>query len=304
MKRWLKRIGLGLVVLILFVLAGAGIYAKTQTSAYDESMEKVYDVPIPKGFDHSTDPVVIDRGKHLASAFAACALGDCHGPDLGGGRSISAGPLGTITAPNIGLVLTTYSDGELARLIRHGVKKDGRSVRMMPANEFNWISDSDVVAIISWVRTVRPVDKPNGLIEIKTLGKIMDRKDNLPVDIARRIDHEHIDVFTGSPEPTVAYGKLIGRGCNGCHGPTFGGGPIPGAPSSFPVPLNLTPDETGMKAWTYEDFDAFAKTGIRKNGKKVDKFMPQEALSNMDDIEKHALFAFLQSLPPVKFGSR
>lgn len=303
MKRWLKRIGLGLLAVILVVLVGGGIYAKVQTSAFDASIDKVYDVPLPTGFEHTTDPVVIERGEHLARSYAACAVGDCHGPDLGGGRVIPGGPIGTITAPNVSLIATTYSDGELARLIRHGIKKDGRTVRMMPSNEFNWMPDSDLVAIISWVRTIKPVDKPNGPLEFKTLGKIMDRKDKIPIDVARRIDHGHVVTFDGNPEPTAAYGKCIARSC-GCHGETYGGGPIPGTPPNFPVPLNITFDETGMKGWTFEDFDAFCKTGLRKNGKKVDPFMPQEALSNMNETEKRALFAFLQSLPPVKFGSR
>jgi hypothetical protein len=82
------------------------------------------------------------------------------------------------------------------------------------------------------------------------------------------------------------------------------GGPIPGAPSDFPVPLNLTPDATGLQGWTYADFEKLATTGIRKNGKKLASFMPIEAIAKMDDVERHALWAYLQSLPPTPFGQR
>jgi hypothetical protein len=82
------------------------------------------------------------------------------------------------------------------------------------------------------------------------------------------------------------------------------GGPIPGAPPELPVPSNLTPDATGLKGWAFEDFQRLMEQGIRKNGKKLDPFMPIEAFGKQDEIEKRALFAWLQSLPPTPFGNR
>jgi cytochrome c553 len=303
MKRWLKRIGLGLLAIVVVVLVGGGIYVYTQTSAYDASIEKVYEVePLP--IARSSDPAAIERGKHLASALAGCAMTDCHGPDLAGGKATDAGPIGTVVSPNITNILPAYSDGELARLIRHGLKKDKRTVRFMPVNEFNWMTDADLVALISYLRTVPQVSSTStASINIKTLGKILDRKGLIPIDVARRIDHGHIEIGP-SPSPTAEYGRWIGRLCNGCHGKTMSGGPIPGAPSDFPVPLNLTPHETGLKGWTYEDFEKLSKTGVRKNGKKVASFMPVEALGNMDDVERRALWAYLEGLPPTPFGGR
>jgi hypothetical protein len=70
------------------------------------------------------------------------------------------------------------------------------------------------------------------------------------------------------------------------------------------VPLNLTPHETGLKGWTYEDFEHLALTGLRKNGQKLAAMMPVEALAQMDDLERHALWAYLQSIPAVPLGSR
>jgi hypothetical protein len=302
-KRWLKRIGLGLLSLIVLVLVGGGIFAYTQTSAYDESIAKVYEVE-PLTLVRSTDPAVIARGKHLTMSIAGCGMAGCHAPNLGGGKVEEAGPLGTVVAPNITAILPAYSDGELARLIRHGLKKDKRTVRFMPVNEVNWLPDADLVAIISYLRTVPPVDHTNPPLNIKTLGKILDRKGLIPIDIARKIDHGHIE-FAPSPSPTAEYGRFIGRLCSGCHGEEhFAGGPIPGTPPDFPVPLNLTPHATGLAGWTYDDFAKLADTGVRKNGKKLASFMPIEAIANMDDVERHALWAYLQSLPPTPFGQR
>jgi hypothetical protein len=302
MKRWLKRLGLGLLAIVVVVLVGGGIYAFTQASAYDASVEKVYDVaPLP--LSRSGDPSVIERGKHLASSLAGCTGNDCHGHDFGGGKATEAGPIGTMVAPNITNILPAYTDGELARLLRHGLKKDRRTVRFMAVDEFNWLNDADVVALISFLRTVPPVDRSTGSTNIKLLGKILDRKGLIPIDVAKKIDHARIELGP-APSPTVEYGRLIGRQCKGCHGDHLSGGPIPGAPSDFPVPLNITPHETGLKRWTFEDFAKLAATGVRKNGKKLADFMPIEGIANMDDTERRALWAYLQTLPATPFGER
>ena len=302
MKRWLKRIALGLLALIALVLVSGGIYAYAQTSAYDASVAKVYDVaPLPLA--RTSDPAAITRGKHLTESIVGCALNDCHGPDLGGGKVTDGGPIGTMVAPNMTNILPAYNDGELARLIRHGIKKDGRTVRFMSVNEFNWITDADVVAVLSYVRTVPAVERTTPPMNIKTLGKVLDRRGQIPIDVARRIDHARIE--TGPPpSPTADYGRYIARLCIGCHGDHLSGGPIPGAPSDFPVPLNLTPHETGLKGWTLEDLEKVATTGVNKKGKRLDAFMPVEAIAHMDDVEKRALWAYLQSLPPAPFGGR
>jgi hypothetical protein len=301
---WLKRIlkGLGVVVVLLVVVGGAFAYSKV--SAFDASIDKIYDVPIPV-LVRSTDPLVLARGKHLAESVARCANGDCHGPDMAGGKVIAMGPLGTMTGPNIteGGLGAAYTDGELARLVRHAVKKDGRSVRFMPSMDFNWLPESDVVAVVSFVRSLPPRDKPNGTMHVGFLGKILDRQDLLPMDIARRIDHANVELAPPAA-PTADFGRYLGRACDSCHGKTQSGGRIPGAPASFPVPLNITPHETGIKGWTYDDFDRLLVQGIRKNGKQLDPFMPIDAFGKYDDVEKRALFAYLMALPPTPFGGR
>lgn len=215
------------------------------------------------------------------------------------------GPLGTIAAPNItpaGLG-AAYSDAELARLIRYGVKKDRRSVRFMPVQDFSWLPDSNVTAIISYLRTVSAVPRPNKPTVIKTLAKVLDRRGELPLDIAR-----HVAAMPRStapaPAPTAAYGRYIARMCTGCHGENLSGGRIPGTPSSIPVPMNLTPDKSGLAGWSFDDFNKLLTRGIKKDGKKLDPFMPVSAFGRFNETEKHALWAYLSSLPPRPSGGR
>ena len=304
MKPIVKRVLQGALGLVGLVVVGGGSFVAYQVHAFSSSIDKVYDVPLPT-LTRTADAAALERGRHVGETIAPCAVSDCHGSNLAGGALIEVGPLGRFSGPNItssGLG-AVYSDAELARLVRHAVKRDGRTVRFMPAHEFNWISEEDLTNVISWARTMPGVQKPNGPFELGLLAKVLDRLDMIPIDVARRIDHSHVELAP-PPTPTVAYGAFIGRQCTGCHGATLSGGPIPGAPPEMAVPLNLTPHETGLKGWTFEDFKRLLETGINKKGKKLDPMMPTAALAKFNETEMRATFAYLASLPPRAFGGR
>ena len=299
---WKKILVRGLSLILLLALVAGG-YVFFQVNAYNDSMAKTYDVA-PLDIKAATDPAAIERGRHLSRSLAGCALSDCHGADLGGGKTMKAGPIGTITAPNITRVAQAYSDGRLARLIRYGIKKDGRSVRFMPCNEFGWLPDSDVAAVIGYIRTVKPVDRPNGPMKLGIMAKVLDRRGEFDVDVARKVVSKPIDLGP-APSATKKYGSYVARLCTGCHGKHLGGGPLPGAPPDFAVPRNLTPDPTGLgKDYSYEQFTKLIEDGIKKDGTKADPMMPIAALQGMNDTERHALYAYLRSVKPRPFGSR
>lgn len=299
-KRVLKVLGLVALVAAL----GGGGWIAYQAHAFNASMAMVYDVPLP-AVQRSSEPAVLARGKHLAESIGGCSSKDCHGADFGGGAPIKLGPLGTIRGPNItgGGRGAEYSDSELARLISHGIKRDGHGVRFMPAPDFAWWPDDDVAALVSYLRTVPTVGRPSGDSELGILAKVLDRKGMLPLDGARRIDHRNRPIAP-APAPTAAYGAFLVNACRGCHGAELSGGPIPGAPAEMAIPLNITPDATGIKGWTFADFDKLLSTGIRKNGKHLDPLMPVAELGKFNDVERHALWAYLESAPAKAFGGR
>ena len=302
MRRWIKTALKGAGALLGLGALGLGAYVAVQVRAFDASMDQVYDVPVPS-VARSSDADVLARGKHLAESVAPCAAGACHGSDLAGGETIEMGPVAALTGSNVTKTIVDYSDGELARLLHHGIKKDGRSLAFMPVQDFAWLSDDDVAAIVSYLRTLPVIDKVSAPSVIKTLGKVLDRKDQIIFDVARRIDHTS-GVRAKGATPTVEYGRFLAKGCQGCHGDHFSGGPIPGAPSSMPAPLNLTPHETGLREWSFDDFNKLLNEGVKKNGKRLDPFMPYASFAKFDDIERRALWSFLQSLPPAPFGGR
>ena len=292
-----------LAVVLVGAASGGGFFA-TRVAAFNASLEKVYDVPLPQ-VTASTDPAVIERGKHLAESLGGCFA--CHGDGGANGKVEQMGPIGTLQSPNITTGkngrLAGYSDAELARLIKHGIKKNGTGVVFMPASDFAWWPMDDVVALISYLRTVPPKDSEPNILEVGALGKFLDRMDMMPLDHARRLDHANLPTAP-TPTATKEYGAYIAKLCTGCHGAKLSGGPIPGAPAELPVPLNLTAHETGLKDWSYEDFDKLMAQAVRKNGQPLNPFMPIETMKNFNETEKRALWAYLQSLPALPFGNR
>jgi hypothetical protein len=65
---------------------------------------------------------------------------------------------------------------------------------------------------------------------------------------------------------------------------------------------NLTPDkETGLGSWTVEMFIATMKTGRHQGkGRQILPPMPYQVLGGLTDEDIRSVFAYLQSLPPVK----
>jgi len=77
-----------------------------------------------------------------------------------------------------------------------------------------------------------------------------------------------------------------------------GGNPIPGHGGMLITSANLTPNKkTGIGSWTADQFVRAVKYGNRPDGTSNREPMPPFA--NMTDQEAHAVFAYLNTLPPV-----
>jgi mono/diheme cytochrome c family protein len=174
----------------------------------------------------------------------------------------------------------------------------------MPAPEHFWWPDADVQAIVSYVRSLPPVDSQSPPTVIRPLGKILHQFGVMELLSAQTVDHDAPREEPPAPEPTARYGAFLARGCAGCHGEGFGGGRIPGAPSSLPIPANLTAHASGLASWTREDFIATLRSGVRPDGRALDPFMPVAATKAMTELELTALWEYLRSLEPREFGGR
>lgn len=299
--RALKWIGgiVGGVLLVAVLVVGV------QLLRFNRALAAVHDAPAP-AIVASSDSAVIARGEHIAASFGGCLA--CHGEGLRGGTVEDIGPIGTISAPNLtrgkGGVGDRYSDEQLARTIRYGIRPDGRTLMWMPTEEHHWWPDADLQAVVSFVRSVPPVDNDVAPSVVRPLGRIL-----TSFGVMKTLSHSMIDPSAPresvpDPAPTAEYGAFLVRGCRGCHGEHLSGGRIPGAPASLPMPLNLTPHPSGLGGWTKEQFFTVITTGVRPDGRKLDPFMPLGITRAMNDTEKSALWAYLQSIEARPEGER
>jgi mono/diheme cytochrome c family protein len=96
-------------------------------------------------------PALVAEGERAFHIFG-CA--GCHHD--AGNVLFEAPQVGRLIAPNISRRVADYSDEALVRLIRRGVKHDGTTAIVMPSSELGRISDQDVAAIVSYIRSQPP----------------------------------------------------------------------------------------------------------------------------------------------------
>lgn len=314
MKRIFLRVGAGLAVFL--VLAGGGLAGVTVTQ-----WDRTFEAPYPE-IAATADPEVVEYGRYLVYGPMHCAY--CHTskeqwpaidagetPPLAGGYSISIPP-GTFYAPNLTPDPETgiggRTDGELARLIRHQVRADGRVA--IPFMEFQGMSDADLRAVISFLRSQEPVRNPVPDHELTFIGRTI---------LATVMKPKGPEAAPPSESPPVAptlergeYLAHVAAQCAGCHternqvtgaftGPAFAGGstfPSDTDPAVTFVTPNLTPHAgTGvMSKWTEEQFITRFRAGPVLEGSP----MPWGAFERMADDDLRALYRYLDSLDPVE----
>lgn len=276
-----------------------------------------YEAPYPN-IKASTDSSVIARGKHMVMGPAHCV--DCHSPlpnkdsvfklgqdvPLVGGLAFNL-PFGSFYTRNLTPDKETgignLTDAEIARVLRYSVKKNGEAV--LPFMPFQNMSDEDLTAIISYLRSLKPVRNP-----------VPEHKYNIVGNLIKAF----LIKPTGPTEPppvrvpedaTAAYGRhmvMAVANCNECHtkrdgignyvGEPLAGGTVfeeKGKPTL--ISPNLTPDPTGrIYNWSEEAFiERF------RIGKTIPySHMPWESFSRMTDTELKAIYKYLKTLKPVR----
>lgn len=292
----------GGIVVLLAVVVGS-VYALS-----DSHFNRDYVVdPAPLAVTGGgTNGHLVERGEHL-HRIRGCA--DCHAEDGGGGEFVDNGPMGRLWASNLtsgeGGIAGSYTESDWDRAIRHGVGPDGKPLMFMPAQEFWPLSDDDVAALIAYYQSAPAVDREIPEPAIGPLGRLLYLTGQLPLVPAEVVDHDAARPPAPAAGPTREYGAYLATGCVGCHGPGMSGGKIVGGDPNWPPAKNITPDEeTGIGAWSHEEFVVAMREGIRPNGSEIDPVMPIQATSHMTDVELEALYRYLMSLEPRPFGNR
>ncbi|MCW5662879.1 MAG: cytochrome c [Piscinibacter sp.] len=105
-----------------------------------------------------------------------------------------------------------------------------------------------------------------------------------------------------------AYLATVGN-CAGCHtapgGAAMAGGLRIETPYGAVYTGNLTPDlQTGLGGWTADDFHRAMHDGRAPDGRRYAPAFPYPSFTHVARADNDALFAYLQSLPPVQQANR
>lgn len=285
-KKILKWIGIVLGCLILLVLLfSATVYFKTESRANKLYNVKVLPLTIP------TDSVNYKLGEHIA-AIRGCV--DCHAD---GGRAFfdEKNPIALLYTANLtnGKGGINYSDNDWLRALRHGVGRDGKSLWFMPVQHTSGnLSNHELVALISYLKRLPPVNATHPHKVINPLGRMLTFLGKFPMFTAEFIDHNASFPDEVKPEVTSAYGKYMATVCAGCHGDNYKGGPgkEPGQP--------YIPDisSTGkLKNWTSDQFITVLHTGKTPDGRTLSEYMPWSTLGKAHQNEElKAMYLYLR----------
>ncbi|MBC7902300.1 MAG: cytochrome c, partial [Gemmatimonadaceae bacterium] len=231
--------------------------------------------------------------------------------NLGQEVSLSGGvkfdlPLGQLYSKNITSDPETgigkFTDAEIARSLRYGVHPNGTVV--YDFMQFHNTSDEDLTAIISYLRTQKPVKNKVPEHSLTVLGNVVKAFVVKPAGPVGEVPKAvKIDTI-------AEYGRYMALSigeCSGCHtardmggnfiGEPFGGGtPMVEHGISFPPP-NLTPDSTSrIFGWSQQNFIDRFKKGRLIPGSP----MPWNSYKRMTDDELKAIYKFLKTTKPVK----
>jgi mono/diheme cytochrome c family protein len=276
-----------LLLLAIAVTGGMGFAA-----AYFPGADPAPDLTVAK------TPEQIARGEYLVNL--SCI--GCHGAvdtagnpseqhPLTGGWNIAAaegfGFMGDMVTENLtpGGKLASYSDGELFRVLRHSINKEGDLLPFMDLMPYKSLSDEDTQAIIAYVRSL-PATESN--IEtgssLKFLGLVMKGAGMLPAETGTA------SVSAPAEGVSAEYGEYVAiyGDCRGCHGPDVTGvAPSAADPAGTPNPRLL------VNTINQEQFFEMMRTGIKPDGNAFPETMPWQNAAKMTDDDLAALYAYL-----------
>ena len=303
----LKKILIAVLLLVALVVIGVPAYFY---GAYPKMR------PAPQLTAPAT-PEAIERGRYLAEALTGCIA--CHSPvdeskpgDFPQPGLEYAGRVfppeafpGTIVARNLTPDPETgigqWTDGEIVRAIREGVSRDGRPLfPLMNYPGYRDLSDSDVLAVVAYLRTLKPVKRDNGRTAL-----------DFPVGMMIRTVPQPLEQPpAGLPAAGIERGRAMMKVllCGECHTPRDGrGNPLPdrelAGGGEFPGPWgvvyasNITSHPAaGIGTYSNDDLKRVFREGRNRAGREL-WVMPWSVTRNLTEPDLDALIAALREVP-------
>lgn len=308
MKKVLKIIGIILTVLIVIIGAFAA-YVNFSSSPTYTSIE-VPDITI------EVTPERVERGHSLVLSGCYNCHNDGNGT-LAGRRFEDEGAnqaFGDFYAANLTQDKNTgignYTDGELYRLLRTGIRKDNHlNGVVMP----KWVlaSEEDIHSIIAFLKSdnkmVQPIDKTHPTHKSSFLEKALKKFAFKPDDYQKEYPKRP------NIEEAAAYGKYIVQSealCYFCHSenietanihepektPGYMAGGFVFKMPDYEVEATslLLNDDTNIGKWTEEQFVTAVKSGIRPNQPAY--LQPMHPFAHYSEEEVKAIYAYVKEI--------
>jgi mono/diheme cytochrome c family protein len=279
------RIVGGLLGLVLLVVLVTSVVSGVRLRKHYDVAGRAVAIP--------SDSASLARGKVLATLYGCTG---CHTPNLAGMQMIDGFPFAKLASSNLtrgaGGIGATYTDADWDRAVRHGVKRDGTPIFIMPSHQYNRMSDDEFGRMVAYVKSVPPVDRTPAPRAIYPLARAL-HVFGAPLVPAEKIDHTRQVNPQPAPGATMAYGEFVAGSCTFCHGADFGGqevGGEPGAPPSPPIgPTSV------VARWTEAQFFQTMRTGVTPEGRTLrPQYMPWPEIGQLRDEELRALHMYLK----------
>ena len=230
-----------------------------------------------------TDAAAIEEGRRLAT-FRGC--NGCHGKRGEGTVLFDDPKIARIVAPNLTAAAKKYDDAQLAGIVRSGVRPDGRSMVVMPSQEYLHLTDEDLGRILAWMRSLPPTDGLSPAFEVGPLGRVGIATGKLKV-VAEEIKQGR-EPAAAKPGSIEERGRYLARTtCAECHATDLHG---------KTTPAYVSTDLRVVAAYDLEAFKTLLRKGVAIGGRELPFMGPtsRNHLAAMNDAEVEALFAYLK----------
>jgi mono/diheme cytochrome c family protein len=216
------------------------------------------------------------------------ALGcvNCHGEDLQGKKFFDESGVATLYAANLRRVAAVTSDAQLDHAIRQGIGHDGRPLFAMPSQQYQFLTDTEVAALIAAIRALPPAGADTPPIKVGFIGRVglVTRKFKPAPDLIAEYRAAALADFG----PAFAAGRhVIATRCSECHGPQLRGADI--------EPGLHAPDLAIAAAYDLEAFRTLLRTGAPLGGRQLRTMdrVARSGFSHLSDEEIAAVHAYL-----------
>jgi len=310
-RRALKILGFTLLAIALLVAAAAGYIALSGIPHYTPGkVQLTVDVT----------PERVARGRRTADMLCIACHMDADTGKLSGHRMPDLPPqFGVAYSANITQDRETgigaWTDGEIAYLLRTGIKRDGSYAPPWMVKLPN-LADEDLKDVIAFLRSddplLAPVRHATRPSEPSFLTKFLCRIAFKPLPWPQQ------PIARPEPSDPVAVGRYLVNShalCFGCHSADFatvddlhpersagylgGGNAMPDLSGRKVLTANLTFDEaTGLGTWSEADFVRAVRYGVRPDRSVL--VYPMVPYPELTEGDARAIYAYLRTAPHIQ----